>query len=220
MRPAALLVHCNSVGSCSASSATDQRSFFSSVAVIVQFWNCAHGAALDEEDLPGDVAVLHRETRDERRDVGGVPRVKDRRVRRGDDVVGQSGRRLGHARARRGRDRVRAHAVATELFGDDHRERGDAGLGGAVVRLADVAEQSRGRRRVDDRRLDGVPGLGLLAPVVGGVARRHEVALQVDVDDRVPVLFAQVHQHAVAQDAGVVHQHVEGAEGRPARTGR
>jgi len=38
--------------------------------------------------------------------------------------------------------RVRAHAVTTELFGDDDRERGDAGLGGAVVRLTDVAEQS------------------------------------------------------------------------------
>ena len=40
------------MGSCAASSATDQRSFFSRVAVIVQFWNSSHGAALDEEDLP------------------------------------------------------------------------------------------------------------------------------------------------------------------------
>ena len=61
--------------------------------------------------------------------------------------------------------------------------------------------------------LHGVAGLGLLAPVVRGVTRRDEVALQVDVDHRVPVLFAQVDEHAVAQDARVVHQHVQGAEG-------
>ena len=43
--------------------------------------------------------------------------------------------------------------------------------------------------------------------------RGHEVTLQVHVDDRVPVLFAQVHEDAVAQDARVVHEHVERAEG-------
>ncbi len=40
-----------------------------------------------------------------------------------------------------------------------------------------------------------------------------EVALQVDVDDRVPLLLGHVDQHPVPQDAGVVDQHVEVAEG-------
>jgi len=42
--------------------------------------------------------------------------------------------------------------------------------------------------------------LGLFTPVGGGVTSRHEVAFQVHVDHRVPVLFAQVHEHAIAQD--------------------
>ena len=50
-----------------------------------------------------------------------------------------------------GRDRVGAHAVAAELEPADDRERGDAGLGRAVVGLARVAEHARRRRRVDDR---------------------------------------------------------------------
>ena len=39
------------------------------------------------------------------------------------------------------------------------------------------------------------------------------MSLQVDVDHRIPVLFTQVDQHAVAQDPGVVHQHVQRAVG-------
>ena len=44
---------------------------------------------------------------------------------------------------------LHAHAVAVELHLGDDRQRGDAGLRGAVVGLADVAEQPRRRRRVD-----------------------------------------------------------------------
>ena len=57
------------------------------------------------------------------------------------------------------------------------------------------------------------PGLGLRPPVGGRVAGGHEVALQVDVDDRVPLLLGHVDEHPVAQDAGVVDQDVEVAEG-------
>ncbi|CAB4786770.1 unannotated protein [freshwater metagenome] len=38
---------------------------------------------------------------------------------------------------------------------------------------------------------------------------RHEVALEVHLDDRVPVVFREVDQDAVAEDAGVVHEYVE-----------
>ena len=42
---------------------------------------------------------------------------------------------------------------------------------------------------------------------------RAEVPLEVDADDVVPLLLGHVDEHAVPQDAGVVHQHVDVAEG-------
>ena len=47
----------------------------------------------------------------------------------------------------------------------------------------------------------------------GGVMRRRERAFQVHLDDRVPIGFFHIDQHAVAQDAGIVDEHVEPAEG-------
>ena len=120
---------------------------------------------------------------------------------------------LGEPGASRRRDGVHPHAVATELGGADDREGGDAHLGGAVVRLADVAEQPRRRRRVDHRPADGLPRLGPLPPVGGGVAHRSEVALEVDADHGVPLRLGHVREHPVAQDAGVVDEHVQVAEG-------
>ncbi len=89
--------------------------------------------AVDEEHAAGHVGVVVRtEPHDERRDVGGVERVeRPPRARRP-----HAHEVLGHARARDRRDRVRAHAVAAELEAADDRERGDAGLGRAVVGLA------------------------------------------------------------------------------------
>ena len=55
--------------------------------------------------------------------------------------------------------------------------------------------------------------LGLVAPPGTGVAQRREVALEVDADDRVPLLLGGVHQHPVADEARVVDQDVEPAEG-------
>ena len=54
--------------------------------------------------------------------------------------------------------------------------------------------------------------LHLLAPVGGGEAGRHEVALQVHVDDQVPLVLGHRHEHAIAEDAGVVDEHVETTE--------
>ena len=44
--------------------------------------------------------------------------------------------------------------------------------------------------------------------------RRREGALQVHLDHRVPLGLGHVDEHPVAQDAGVVDQHVELAEAR------
>jgi hypothetical protein len=45
-----------------------------------------------------------------------------------------------------------------------------------------------------------------------GVARRREVALEVDADHAVPLVLGHVHEHPVAGDAGVVDEDVEAAE--------
>ena len=58
----------------------------------------------------------------------------------------------------------------------------------------------------------GVARLRLRAPPLGRVTRGREVALEVHADHRVPLLLARREDHAVAQEAGVVHQHVEAAE--------
>ena len=54
--------------------------------------------------------------------------------------------------------------------------------------------------------------LGPVAPVHGGVVGRGEGALQVDLDDGVPLVLGHREDHPVAQDAGVVDEHVEAAE--------
>ena len=46
----------------------------------------------------------------------------------------------------------------------------------------------------------------------GGEAARDEVTLEVDVDDRVPLLLGHVEAHLVPEDPGVVDEHVEAAE--------
>ena len=57
------------------------------------------------------------------------------------------------------------------------------------------------------------PAFDLLAPVGGREAGGDEVALHVHVDDEVPLLLGHRHEHAVAQDPGVVDQDVEATEG-------
>ena len=47
----------------------------------------------------------------------------------------------------------------------------------------------------------------------GGEARRAEVALEVHLDHGIPLVLGHVERHLVPQDAGVVHEHVEGPVG-------
>ena len=56
------------------------------------------------------------------------------------------------------------------------------------------------------------PAFDLGAPVGGRMAHGREVPLEVDGDDGVELLLAGVGEHPVADDAGVVDQHVESAE--------
>ena len=57
------------------------------------------------------------------------------------------------------------------------------------------------------------PALALLRQYTAAWCDRREVALQVDADDIVPVGLLHVEGHLVPQDAGVVDQDVEPAEG-------
>jgi len=82
----------------------------------------------------------------------------------------------------------------------------DAELGRGVVGLAEVADQPRGRGHAD-------VAARILALEIGrGGARDVEGAVQVHVDHRFPLLDRHVEEEAVAQDAGVVHHHIDPAE--------
>ena len=106
----------------------------------------------------------------------------------------------------RGRMALRAHAVAAHVAGEGAGEADDALLGGGVVRLAAVAQAGlRGGVHEDAG--------ALLAEDDGGVLAEVEVALEVDVEDDVPLLLRHVEDHLVAKDAGVVDDDVEAAEG-------
>ena len=165
-------------------------------------------AAGDVEHPPGDVGGLGAgQPADDRGDVGR------RHLLLGLLVGLTHAQALGHAGQGGGGDGVDGDAVAAELHGRDDREAGDAGLGRAVVGLAHVAVDARRRRRVDDAGVVGLAGLGALPPVRGGVPARREGALQVDLDDGVPLRLAHVGEHAVAEDPGVVDEDVETAEG-------
>jgi hypothetical protein len=97
----------------------------------------------------------------------------------------------------------------TPYFAISLAEAGDAGLGGAVVRLADIAEQAAGGGGVHDPAAGVLAGLGLLTPQDAGLAGDQEMAAQVDLDDRVPLLDGHVEDHLVAQDPRVVDDGVE-----------
>ncbi len=79
---------------------------------------------------------------------------------------------LGHAGEGSRGDGVDGDSVATELPGGDHGHCRDAGFGGAVVGLADVAVDTRRGSRVDDPGVVGLTGLRAVAPVLDRRPRR------------------------------------------------
>jgi len=82
----------------------------------------------------------------------------------------------------------------------------DAKLRRHVVRLTEIADQARGRGHVHHR------ARFLLAEMSRDGARHVERAVEMHVDDVVPVRPTHAMKDAVAQDAGVVHQDVDAAE--------
>ena len=105
-----------------------------------------------------------------------------------------------------GRHAVGAHLEAGHVERDRLRQPDDAELGGGVVGLAEVADQAGRGGEVDE-------GAGLLVLEVGRRRLRHvEGAVEVHLDDGVPVDRAHAVEDAVAQDAGVVDHAVDAAE--------
>ena len=105
-----------------------------------------------------------------------------------------------------GRNRVDAHAPASELLCEGVRETDDAGLGGRVVRLPRIPVDPDDTRHVDDR-----PAPPLEHPARHRAARVEDAA-QVRLDHPVPVLVAHADDECVPCDAGVVDENVDRAE--------
>ena len=123
--------------------------------------------------------------------------------------VSRNGRR--HAGPRPRRDAVGAHVELRHVERDRLRQSHDAHLGGAVIGLAEVADQARGRGHVH------VCAGVLILEMRGRRARHEERAVQMHVDDRLPFLQAHVEEEAIAHDAGVVDDTVDAAEAYRAR---
>src|SRR5208282_3290582 len=102
---------------------------------------------------------------------------------------------------------VRAHVEARHVEGDRLREADDSHLGRRVVRLAEIADQPRGRGEVDV-----APAL-LLAEMEACRLGDVEAAEEMDPDDRLEVGDAHLVEDAVAQDARVVDDAVDAPEG-------
>src|SRR6266540_2580282 len=102
-------------------------------------------ATVDEEHLTGDVLGLVCAERDDDRRIVRRVRSVEAVLRRWDLTE----RGLGHACSCIRRDRVHGHSVPLELLCGNQREADDPGFRGAVVQLADVAEDAGRARRVD-----------------------------------------------------------------------
>src|SRR5262249_27895085 len=113
---------------------------------------------------------------------------------------------IGHARRRAGHDRVTGNPVFGERVGTAVGQPENAGLGGRVIGLPRRAQRRTGREVNNPTAL-------LLAHQGRRRTDGAEVALQVYSDHRVPLFLGHVEDHAVAQDAGAVHQNVELPEG-------
>ena len=109
------------------------------------------------------------------------------------------------------RDGVDRHPEGPQFLGHRLSVADDPGLGGAVVGLAELAAQAVDRGDVDD------PARFLLLEQRGGVAGEIEVALEVDLEDPVPLLLGHLPADPVPVHPGVVDKDIDAAEGRKRR---
>ncbi len=131
----------------------------------------------------------------------------------GDHIVGlehfESLRRehgLGHAAGGHGGDGITTNIVFFSFFGAGHGESVDAQLRGGVVGLSEGSVESRAGRSVHD------PAEALLLHDGPGRAGGLEGAFEVHLHDQVPVEVRHFAETHIAENAGVVDQHVHTAE--------
>src|SRR5690242_15044581 len=175
-------------------------------------------AAVDGPDLPGDIGgLVGRQEADHPGDLVGPaePAQRDLLAYPVQSLLGHLGHHVGGDVA--GGDRVDgqpdpvAHRLVVpaqledRLFGHRLRESEQAGLGGGVVDLADVAGLADHRGDVDD------PAGAALEHVLQRVLGHEERARQVDRDHPQPVVVGHLGHGPVDGDPGVVDQDVQPA---------
>lgn len=106
-----------------------------------------------------------------------------------------------------GSNDVAQNVVLCALLGEGLGEADQGKLGGGVVGLAEAAKQTGGGRGVDDT------AVLLLSEVRPGGLGALVGALDVDLDNQVPVLVLDVLEADVTQDAGVVDEDIDATEG-------
>ncbi len=151
----------------------------------------------DLEQAAGLLAVLVAQPADQRRD--------ELRLQRRDQLRRQH--RLGQAAASDGGDGVAMDVLVAALDRQGVGQAEDAKLGRRVIGLAEVAVDAGGRGGHDDA------AVALVAHHRPGGVRHGERALQVHALDQIPVFRRHLLEAGVAQDAGVVDDDVDGAEG-------
>jgi hypothetical protein len=114
---------------------------------------------------------------------------------------------LGHAGCGNWRNDVSLDVVLGALLCEGLGETDKRELGSRVVGLAEGAEETSSRGSVDDT------AVLLLAKVWPCGPCALVCALDVDIDDEVPVLVGQVLEGDITQDTGVVDEDINAAEG-------
>ncbi len=165
-----------------------------------------HLVVAHAENLPGDaVGAIRGEIDHERRDL--LRRHLLEALDAALFLLGLGRDRIDHARPGERRDAVRAHLEALHVERDRARQPDDAELRRHVVGLAEIADQRRGRGHVHE-------GAGILLAEMRGAGAAHvEGAVEMDVEHVLPVRVAHPVEDRVAQDAGIVDQDVDAAEG-------
>ncbi len=114
---------------------------------------------------------------------------------------------VGHARLGHGRNGVDGDSILREFERPYPREAGDAGFGGAVVRLAEVPHEAGVGGGIDDPARDVV-----VFHVPGGGATAIKRSVEMDGDHRPPFVVFHLGERLVAEDARIVHEDVEATE--------
>ena len=165
--------------------------------------------AVDSDVFTGDVArVFSRQEGDRARDFRGFAEAGGRDA--GDDLLEHvwtdRPHHLGADVARR--DRVDRHALLDAFLSQRLAEAVNRSLGRGVVALASLALEAVDRGDVDD------PAPTTRSHAFIDLLGHVEQAVQVGLDDRVPLLGAHLVEHGITGDAGVVDQNFNRADFR------